>query len=94
MLAHHTVGGCPMTPGDLLGSGTISGPTPDSVGSFLELSKRGAEPFELDGGEKRVFLEDGDEVELRGWADDGSGKGRVGFGSCRGSILPAHSAAS
>ncbi len=87
-LAHHTVTGCAMRPGDLLASGTISGPTKESRGSLLELSWRGEEPIELPGGESRTFLKDGDELILTGWAQ-GDGY-RVGFGEVRGAILPPH----
>ncbi len=86
-LAHHTTSGCPMNAGDLLGSGTISGPERDSRGSLLELSWGGAEPLTLDTGETRTFLEDGDTLTLRG-AAIGDGY-RVGFGECAGTILPA-----
>ncbi len=86
-LAHHTTSGCPMTVGDLLGSGTVSGPTKDSRGSLLELSWGGKEPVEIAGG-TRTFLEDGDTLTLRGHAQ---GKGyRIGFGDCAGQVLPAH----
>ena len=86
-LAHHTASGCPMTVGDLLGSGTVSGPTKDSRGSLLELSWGGKEPVEIAGG-TRTFLEDGDTLTLRGHAQ---GKGyRIGFGDCAGQVLPAH----
>ena len=86
-LAHHTTSGCAMRVGDLLGSGTISGPTKDSRGSLLELSWAGREPLELPGGATRSFLEDGDTLTLRG-AARGDGY-RVGFGDCTGTILPA-----
>ena len=86
-LAHHASGGCRMDTGDLLGSGTISGPTKESRGSLLELSWGGAEPLTLDGGEVRSFIEDGDTLTLTGWAQ-GDGF-RVGFGACTGTILPA-----
>ncbi len=86
-LAHHAVGGCPMRTGDLLGSGTISGPNRDSRGSLLELSWGGQEPLTLDTGETRSFLEDGDTVTLRGQAN-GDGY-TVGFGACSGTVLPA-----
>ncbi len=86
-LCHHTTSGCPMTVGDLLGSGTISGPARDSRGSMLELSWGGKEPLEIAGG-TRSFLEDGDRVTLRGHAQ-GAGY-RIGFGDCAGTILPAH----
>ncbi|MEC3861115.1 fumarylacetoacetase [Mesobacterium sp. TK19101] len=86
-LAHHTTSGCPMRAGDLLGSGTISGPGRDSRGALLELSWGGKEPVTLDTGERRSFLEDGDTLTLRG-AAFGDGY-RVGFGACSGTVLPA-----
>lgn len=86
-LAHHTSSGCPMRVGDLLGSGTISGPDRDSRGSLLELSWGGKEPLHLADGQGRSFLEDGDTVTLRGMAQ-GAGY-RIGFGECRGTVLPA-----
>ncbi len=86
-LAHHAIGGCKMETGDLLGSGTISGPTRDSRGSLLELSWGGVEPLTLPNGETRTFLEDGDEVVLSGFAEGTSY--RVGFGECAGRIEPA-----
>jgi fumarylacetoacetase len=86
-LAHHSVNGCNMRPGDLLASGTISGPTRDSYGSMLELSWRGSEPVDLPGGETRTFLEDGDRVVLSGHAQ-GDGY-RVGFGTAAGTVRPA-----
>lgn len=86
-IAHHTVGGCNLRPGDLLASGTISGPTPDSYGSLLELTWRGERPLNLPDGQQRSFLQDGDTLILRGWCQ---GEGyRVGFGECAGTILPA-----
>ena len=85
-LAHHTTSGCPMNVGDLLGSGTISGPTKDSRGSLLELSWGGKEPIEIAGG-SRSFIEDGDRLTLRGTAQ-GDGY-RVGFGDCSGRVIPA-----
>ncbi len=86
-LAHHTVNGCRMRPGDLLASGTISGPTPDSYGSMLELAWKGTKPIALPNGEKRVFLQDGDRVTMTGWCQ---GQGyRVGFGEATGVILPS-----
>ena len=88
-LAHHSLCGCAMETGDLLGSGTVSGPTRDSCGSLLELTWNGRDPIEVDGG-ARTFLEDGDTVALRGFCADGY---RVGFGVCAGTILPAPSAA-
>jgi fumarylacetoacetase len=87
-LAHHTVNGCNLRPGDLLASGTISGPTRDSYGSLLELTWRGENPIDLPSGETRTFLEDGDRVTLTGWAD--AGDYRVGFGTASAQVLPAH----
>ncbi len=87
-LAHHTTSGCPMEVGDLLGSGTISGPERDSRGSLLELSWGGKEPLTLPSGDTRSFLEDGDTLTLRGHAQ-GDGY-RIGFGTCAGTVLPAH----
>ncbi|XP_045545422.1 fumarylacetoacetase [Salmo salar] len=86
-LAHHTVNGCNVRPGDLLASGTISGPDPDSFGSMLELSWKGSKTVDLGGGETRTFLKDGDDVTLTGYCE-GNGY-RVGFGPCAGTILPA-----
>jgi len=86
-LAHHTVNGCNLRPGDLLASGTISGPTPASYGSLLELAWKGTRPLSFLGGETRVFLEDGDRVTMTGWCQ-GVGY-RVGFGEVTGRILPA-----
>ena len=85
-IAHHTITGCNLRTGDLLASGTISGPEKDNRGSMLELSWNGKEPIDLPNGEKRTFLEDGDVVTLKGWCE---GKGyRIGFGECKGTILP------
>jgi fumarylacetoacetase len=86
-LCHHTTSGCPMNPGDLLGSGTISGPDKDARGALLELAWGGMEPVTLDTGETRSCLEDGDTVTLRG-AAMGDGY-RIGFGTCTGTVLPA-----
>lgn len=88
MLTHHASNGCNLRPGDLLGTGTISGPTRDSLGSLLELTRRGAEPLKLPMGEMRKFLEDGDEVTLRGYCER-EGCVRIGFGECRGIIQSA-----
>ncbi|MEX1310298.1 MAG: fumarylacetoacetase [Candidatus Sulfomarinibacteraceae bacterium] len=86
-LAHHTVNGCNARPGDLYGSGTISGPGKHERGSMMELSWRGAEPIALPSGEERAFLADGDTVIMTGWCEaDGI---RVGFGEVSGTILPA-----
>ena len=86
-IAHHTVNGCNLEPGDLLASGTISGPTPDSLGSMLELAWKGTRPIALEGGETRVFLQDGDRVTMTGWSQ-GAGY-RIGFGEVTGCLLPA-----
>ncbi len=88
MLTHHASNGCNLRPGDLLATGTISGPTPDSLGSLLEKTRRGAQPLTLPNGEERKFLEDGDEVILRAWCER-EGHPRIGFGECRGIILSA-----
>ena len=86
-LAHHTVNGCNMRVGDLLASGTISGPTPDSYGSMLEISWRGSKPVKMNDGSERKFINDGDTVIMRGWCEkDGV---RIGFGEANGKILPA-----
>ena len=85
-LAHHTTSGCPMNVGDLLGSGTISGPTKDSRGSLLELGWGGKEPIAINGG-TRSFIEDNDTLTLRGHAQ-GAGY-RIGFGDCAGKVIPA-----
>lgn len=85
-LAHHTVTGCNVSPGDLMGSGTISGKTPDSLGSMMELSWKGTKFVTLKNGETRKFIQDNDEVVITGWCQ-GDGY-RVGFGSCSGKILP------
>jgi fumarylacetoacetase len=88
LLTHHTSNGCNLAPGDLLGSGTVSGPTPGSRGCLLELTARGTAPLELPGDETRGFLVDGDEIILRGWAER-PGARRIGLGECRGVVLPA-----
>ena len=86
-LVHHASSGCAMNVGDLLGSGTISGPEKDQRGSLLEISWNGTEPVDLAGGVKRTFLEDGDSLVMRGWCQ-GDGY-RVGFGEVEGTITPA-----
>ncbi len=88
MVAHHTSNGCPLRPGDLIGSGTVSGPEKHNRGCLLEMTRRGSEPLALPTGEERRFLEDGDEVILRGWCA-APGFRRIGLGECRGVILPA-----
>lgn len=86
-LVHHTVTGCNMRAGDLLGSGTISGQTEDSYGSMLELSWKGSKTVKLANGDERKFLKDGDTVRMRGFCQ---GEGyRIGFGPCDGKVLPA-----
>jgi fumarylacetoacetase len=88
LVAHHTVNGCNLRAGDLLGSGTLSGPAPEQAGSLLELSAGGKRPLALSNGEVRSFLEDGDTVILRGYCAQ-AGYRRIGFGECRGTVLPA-----
>jgi fumarylacetoacetase len=88
MLAHHASNGCNLRPGDLIASGTVSGPGPASRGCLLELTRRGTEPVRLPGGETRAFLADGDEVTLRGWCER-DGFRRIGLGECRGVVNPA-----
>jgi fumarylacetoacetase len=91
MVAHHTVNGCNLQPGDLFGSGTQSGPQPEEAGSLLELSAGGKQPIALADGDARTFLEDGDRVMLRGWCER-AGAARVGFGEASGTVLPAAAA--
>ncbi len=86
MLTHHTSNGCNLRPGDLFGSGTLSGPTRESLGCLLELTRRGAESFRLPTGEERRYLEDGDEVILRAYCER-EGSVRIGFGDCRGIVV-------
>ena len=88
MVAHHTVNGCNLQPGDLFGSGTLSGPTLDQAGALIELTQGGKNPVQLPNGEQRVYLEDGDAVVLRGWCEK-AGAARIGFGECVGTVLPA-----
>ncbi|MDJ0706636.1 MAG: fumarylacetoacetase [Leptolyngbyaceae cyanobacterium MO_188.B28] len=87
MLTHHTSNGCNMRPGDLLASGTVSGPEDVSKGSLLEISQRGAKTIDLPTGEKRTFLAEGDEVILRAYCEKGDYP-RIGLGACRGIMLP------
>jgi fumarylacetoacetase len=88
LVAHHTVNGCNLQPGDLFGSGTLSGPSLDQAGALIELTEGGRRPIALPDGGQRVFLEDNDEVVLRGWCER-PGAARIGFGECRGTLLPA-----
>ncbi|WP_024589440.1 MULTISPECIES: fumarylacetoacetase [unclassified Pseudoalteromonas] len=87
MVTHHTVNGCNFMPGDMLGSGTQSGPTHEEAGSLLELSRGGKEKITLSNGEQRSFLEDGDNVIMRGWCEK-EGYARIGFGSVESTVLP------
>jgi fumarylacetoacetase len=86
-LAHHTVNGCNINPGDMYGSGTISGSTPDSYGSMLELSWKGTKPVKLNDGSERKFILDNDAIIMRGYAQNE--KVRIGFGEVTTRILPA-----
>lgn len=86
-LAHHTVNGCNVKVGDLMASGTISGPTPDSFGSMLEIAWQGKKPVDMPDGSQRRFINDGDTVVMKGWAE--ANGVRIGFGTCVGKILPA-----
>ena len=88
MVTHHTVNGCNLQPGDLLGTGTLSGPTLDQAAALIELTLGGKQPLQLPNGETRTFLRDGDAVVLRGWCER-EGAVRIGFGECRGRVLPA-----
>ncbi|MEZ4874005.1 MAG: fumarylacetoacetase [Flavobacteriaceae bacterium] len=86
-LTHHTVNGCNVRSGDMMGSGTISGPTPDSYGSMLELTWKGQHPITLNDGTQRKFINDGDTVIMRGYCKNN--EVRIGFGECKGKVLPA-----
>jgi len=88
LIAHHTVNGCDLRAGDLLGTGTQSGPTPAQAGSLLELSAGGSRPIQIGHGESRGFLQDGDTVIFRGWCAR-PGAARIGFGAAQGRVLPA-----
>ena len=88
LVAHHTVGGCSLSAGDLFGSGTLSGPRTEQAGSLLELTAGGKQPITLTNGEQRTFLQDGDTLVLRG-ACQRAGYRRIGFGACAGTVLPA-----
>ena len=88
LVAHHTVGGCNLQPGDLFGSGTLSGPGPDQAGSMLELTQGGKQAITLPNGETRSFLADGDTLTLRGFCER-AGARRIGFGECTGTVLAA-----
>ena len=86
MLTHHTSNGCNLRPGDMMGNGTISGPDENSLGSILEITKRGTDPITLPTGEARKFLMDGDELVRRGWCEAGGAR-RIGLGECRAIIV-------
>jgi fumarylacetoacetase len=88
LLTHHTSNGCNLRPADLIASGTVSGEAKDSLGCLIELTQRGADPIGLPSGEVRSFLQDGDEVIFRGSCER-QGFSRIGFGECRGTVLPA-----
>jgi len=88
MVTHHSSNGCNLQPGDLLGSGTLSGAAPESAGSLMELTQGGKAPLRLPSGEARVFLEDGDEVTLRGRCER-QGVASLGFGDCSGLVRAA-----
>jgi fumarylacetoacetase len=88
MVAHHAVGGCNLRAGDLLGSGTISGPQKREAGALMELARNGTEPVTLSTGENRSYVEDGDAIILRGFCEK-AGHARIGFGESRGEVLPA-----
>jgi fumarylacetoacetase len=85
-LAHHTSNGCRVNSGDMMGSGTISGPTPDSYGSMLELTWGGKNPIKLNNGTERKFINDGDTVIIKGYSQNG--QVRIGFGECSSKLLP------
>ncbi|MDQ0588732.1 fumarylacetoacetase [Variovorax paradoxus] len=85
LVAHHTVNGCNLQPGDLLGSGTLSGPRPDEAGSLIELTQGGKQPITLPNGEKRTFLEDGDTLVIRGYCER-AGAVRIGLGEVSGTV--------
>jgi fumarylacetoacetase len=86
LIAHHTVNGCNLQPGDLLGSGTLSGPKPDEAGSLIELTQGGKQPITLPNGEKRTFLEDGDTLVIRGYCER-AGAVRIGLGEVSGTVV-------
>jgi fumarylacetoacetase len=88
LVTHHTVNGCNLRAGDLLGSGTQSGPLPEEAGSLLELTEGGKKTIDLDNGEQRIFIADGDTIIMRGWTQK-DGAPRIGFGEVTGTLLPA-----
>jgi fumarylacetoacetase len=88
LVAHHTINGCNLQPGDLLGSGTLSGPRAGEAGSLLELTLGGERPLQLPNGERRTFLDDGDTITIAGWCER-AGTRRIGFGPCSATVRPA-----
>jgi fumarylacetoacetase len=88
IVAHHSSNGCNLQPGDLIGTGTLSTESDEGLGSMLEISRGGKQPVELESGESRSFLEDGDEVTLRAWCER-EGAVRIGLGECVGRVVPA-----
>ena len=88
LVTHHTINGCALQSGDLFGSGTLSGPRPEQAGSLLELTMGGKQPIALSNGEARTYLQDGDTIVLRAHCQR-PGQRRIGFGECRGTVLPA-----
>ena len=88
LVAHHTVNGCALRPGDMLGTGTLSGPSPEEAGSLVELTGGGKNPLTLPDGEKRAFLDDGDRIVFRGWCER-DGAASIGFGEASATVLPA-----
>ncbi len=88
LVTHHAMGACQLSAGDLLGTGTLSGRTPDRSGSLLELFHGGKQPTRLNNGEQRTFLQDGDQITLRAHCDK-QGYRRIGFGQCTATVLPA-----
>jgi fumarylacetoacetase len=88
MIAHHSVSGCNLRTGDLLGSGTISGLEPGTQGSLLEQTMGGKQFVKLEGGEERKFIQDGDSITITGWSGNAE-DGLVGFGECEGTIIAA-----
>lgn len=95
MLAHHTRGGCPLRTGDLIATGTVSGPERRNAGCLMEQTRGGTDPYEMTAEDPsttnihRAWLEDGDTIIFTAQADPGDGTGKVGFGSCQGKVLPA-----
>jgi fumarylacetoacetase len=87
IVAHHSCNGCNLQPGDLIGTGTLSTDSEQGLGSLLEISQGGKQPIELESGEARSFLEDGDEVTLRAWCER-EGAVRIGLGECVGRVVP------